>query len=87
MEAKARNRFGKEADGSQREYIGCPEALLTKEFYEMLELWIEWRMFGLRYPGAVGDQPAMYLDIIKTFELHSRMIESKSKNRNEGSDG
>lgn len=74
-ERKVRNLFGKEEDGSLREYYGCPERLLTPEVMEWIGLWIEWKWFGFRYPGPYGDQPALYLDMLELFELHSRSID------------
>jgi hypothetical protein len=81
---KTRWLFGKEDDGTVREYYGCPEKLLhDKEVGGWLQLYGEWQVFGLRYPGAAGDQPAVYLDQLMLLESQ-RIAMDRAKVENAG---
>jgi hypothetical protein len=61
------------------EYVGCPEQLLEDtRTMQWIELWTEWKMFGLRYPGTYGEQPVVYIDVLKELEAESRTVKVRN---------
>lgn len=53
-------------------YDKCPENLITEDFLICLNMWNEWKVFGLPFPVHWTKQPVWVLDSIKLLEEASR---------------
>jgi hypothetical protein len=44
----------------------------TEDFWEAAQMWQDWKTFGFLCAGGTEDQPALYLDIIRSMENFSK---------------
>ena len=54
-------------------YDGCPEKLV-KEYYPLINLWNDWKMFGFPFPGHWSKQPKYIIDTLRTIENEMTVV-------------
>jgi len=46
----------------------------TKDFWEALGLWRDWKMFGFPHSGGTDEQGALYMDILRVIQSYAEKM-------------
>lgn len=46
----------------------------TPEFWEAVQMWMDWRTFGFPYAGGNMDQPALWMDVMRVMNECARIM-------------
>lgn len=60
---------------------GCPEKYITPEKVRLINMWSNWKMFGLPFQGTWMEQPFFIIDTIKILESEKNKYDARKRSQ------